>query len=98
MSPSPPHLVGRVAPSAARARPGGGARFRNFAQRFIGRSAEVPLVKFRDPLEGVDLLHRLVVADADDAWKTQRVPARMASRMLYRVERNLEHHLGSHHP
>src|SRR5713226_10478178 len=77
---------------------GGGFRFRNFAQRFVCRSSEVPFVKLRNALERVDLLDRFVVADADDAWKTQRVPARMPARMLYRVKRNLEHHLGSHHP
>src|SRR5260370_6354195 len=70
----------------------------HLGQLLLGRSAEEALVKFRDPLEGVDLPDRLVVADAHDARKTQRVAARVPARVLNRVEGDLEHDFGSHDP
>src|SRR5216683_4834492 len=70
----------------------------HLGQLLLCGSAEVPLVEFRDPLEGVDLLDRLVVADAHDARKTQRVAARVPARVLNRVEGYLEDDFGSHHP
>src|SRR5690242_10639057 len=41
--------------------------------------AEVALIELRHPLEGVYLLDRLVIADADDARKPQRVSAEVPS-------------------
>ena len=41
----------------------------NLRQRDLRLLAEVPVVQLGDPLEGVDLPHRLVIADPDDAWE-----------------------------
>src|SRR5690348_10934689 len=66
-------------------------------ERHLRLLAEVAVVELRDPSQGVDLVHRLVVADAHDAREAQRVAAQVPARMLDGVERHLEHDLGPDH-
>jgi hypothetical protein len=63
----------------------------------LGLLAEVAVVELGDALERVDLVDRLVVPNAHDPRKSQRVPLRCRPECLDRVERDLEHHLGPHH-
>src|SRR6266487_4576465 len=65
--------------------------FRNLAQRHFGFFAKVAFVELRDALERVDLLDRLVVANAHDAWKSQRVTAQMPGRDRKSTRLNSSH-------
>src|SRR5260370_9145819 len=69
----------------------------NFGERCFGLRSEVALVQLSYAIQRVDLLDRLVVADAHDAGKAQGITAGVAARMLNRIERDLEHYLGPHH-
>src|SRR5712691_6351316 len=69
------------------------SRFRNLGQRLLRRLPEVTRVQLLDAFQRVDLVDRLVVADADDAWESHGVPARVAAGPLDGVEGHLEHDL-----
>src|SRR5439155_14989397 len=92
---SPPHLVRRSV-LARSARTGWGrSSLCNLRQRHFCFFPEIAVVKLLDPLERVDLLDRLVVADANDAGKSKREAACMSVRPLYRVECHFQHDLRS---
>src|SRR5712691_652640 len=76
----------------------GRSSLRNLGEWNRGLLAEVAVVQLRDALAGVDLVHRLVVSDAHDPRKPQRVAAEVATGMLDGIEGDLQHHLRPHQP
>src|SRR5260370_16464169 len=95
---SPPHPVGRSARTATRSRPGGDDHLGNFGERCFGLRSEVALVQLSYAIQRVDLLDRLVVADAHDAGKAQGITAGLAAPILNRIEPALEPHPWPHAP
>src|SRR5712691_12438398 len=90
---SPPHLGGRSVLARSATTGWGRSSFRNLRQGHLDLLPEIAVVQLLDALECVDLLDRLVVADAHDAGEAKREATGMPVRPLYRVERHLEHDL-----
>src|ERR1051326_766403 len=89
---APPHLVGKSVLARSATTGWGRSSLRHLRQRHFGLLSEIPLIQLLDARESVDLLDRLVVADAHDARKAQREAAAVAARPLDRVESDLVPH------
>src|SRR3989442_994603 len=67
---------------------------RNQLWRATSPTGSLMLIDARDVFQGVDLVGRLVVTDAFDPRKPQRIPAGMPRAAGDGIERNLEYDLG----